>query len=136
MPASMISAPMGGRPKVTGSSMVMVAMGPMPGSTPMRVPTRHPTKHSPRLDRVKATENPSDRWARSSLIARTSQDHPSRDDEDGNRKVQQRAEEQDAPDGHGHGEDGQLAPASLGRRRPRHEDRGRARPRPPRDHAG
>src|SRR4029453_251975 len=169
MPASMISAPIGGSPKVTGSSMVMVAIGPMPGSTPISVPTRHPRKHSPRVDRgkatenpsergggrarlappprhprkhsprlarVKATESPSERWARSSLIARTSQDHPSRDDEDGNRQVQQRAEEQDAPDGHGHGEDGQLAPASLGRRRPRHEDRGRARPRPPRDHAG
>src|SRR5215470_19118158 len=100
MPASMISAPTGGSPKVTGSSMVMVAMGPMPGSTPIRVPTMHPTKHSPRLDRVKATENPSERWPRSSLIARASQDHPARHHEDGYRKVQQRPEEQDAPDGH------------------------------------
>src|SRR4030095_2763128 len=117
MPASMISAPIGGSPKVTGSSMVMEAIGPMPGSTPISVPTRHPRNHSPRLDRVKATENPSERWARSSLIARTSQDHPSRDDEDGNRQVQQRAEEQDAPDGHGPRQGGPAAPATP-RRRP------------------
>src|SRR5215831_14794793 len=44
MPASMISAAVGGRWKVMGSSMAMVATGPMPGRTPIRVPTMQPTK--------------------------------------------------------------------------------------------
>ena len=35
MPASMISAPVGSSPKVIGSSMAMVAIGPTPGSTPI-----------------------------------------------------------------------------------------------------
>src|SRR3954462_7461502 len=46
MPASMISAPTGGRPKVIGSSMATVAMVPMPGSTPTSVPTSAPIRHS------------------------------------------------------------------------------------------
>src|SRR5438128_2485265 len=46
MPASMISAPTGGRPKVIGSSMATVAMVPMPGSTPTSVPTRAPIRQS------------------------------------------------------------------------------------------
>src|SRR5258706_14879047 len=46
MPASMISAPPGGRPKVIGSSMATVAMVPMPGSTPTSVPTRAPFRHN------------------------------------------------------------------------------------------
>src|SRR5438270_10295965 len=46
MPASMISAPTGGRPKVIGSSMATVAMVPIPGSTPTSVPTSAPIRHS------------------------------------------------------------------------------------------
>src|SRR5207253_6999819 len=46
MPASMISAPTGGSPKVIGSSMATVAMVPMPGSTPTSVPTSAPIRHS------------------------------------------------------------------------------------------
>src|SRR5439155_22572857 len=46
MPASMISAPTGGRPNVIGSSMATVAMVPMPGSTPTSVPTSAPIRHS------------------------------------------------------------------------------------------
>ena len=42
----MISAPIGSMPKVIGSSMVMVAIGPTPGSTPISVPIRQPRKHS------------------------------------------------------------------------------------------
>ena len=42
MPASMISDAVGGRWKVIGSSMAMVATGPMPGSTPISVPTMQP----------------------------------------------------------------------------------------------
>src|SRR5882757_2523837 len=46
MPASMINAPTGGRPKVIGSSIATVAMVPMPGKTPTNVPTRAPIRHS------------------------------------------------------------------------------------------
>src|SRR3954447_17895302 len=46
MPASMIIAPTGGRPKVIGSNMATVAIVPMPGSTPTSVPTSAPIKHS------------------------------------------------------------------------------------------
>src|SRR5437868_4515226 len=49
MPASMISAPTGGRPKVIGNNMATVAMVPMPGSTPTRVPTNAPIRHSKML---------------------------------------------------------------------------------------
>src|SRR5215472_1191699 len=108
MPASMISAPTGGSPKVTGSSMVMVAMGPMPGSTPIRVPTRHPRKQSPRLCSVKATENPSSRLERSALTAGASQDHPPGNHQDGDRQVQERAEQQRAPQRHRDREHRQL----------------------------
>src|SRR6478609_1170811 len=61
MPASMISAPTGGRQKVSGSSIAIVASGPMPGSTPISVPTSAPIRHSPRLIGVTATEKP---WPR------------------------------------------------------------------------
>ena len=44
MPASMIIAVIGERPKVTGSSIAMVATGPMPGSTPISVPRRTPIR--------------------------------------------------------------------------------------------
>jgi hypothetical protein len=43
MPASMISADSGLRLKVIGSSMAMVATGPMPGRTPISVPRIQPT---------------------------------------------------------------------------------------------
>ena len=44
MPASMISAVTGSKLKVIGSSMAIVAVGPMPGSTPTSVPSSTPTK--------------------------------------------------------------------------------------------
>jgi hypothetical protein len=44
MPASMISAPAGDSEKVIGNSMAMVAVGPMPGSTPTSVPSSTPMK--------------------------------------------------------------------------------------------
>ncbi len=40
----MISADTGGRWKVAGSSMAMVAIGPIPGSTPISVPSSTPMK--------------------------------------------------------------------------------------------
>ena len=39
-----MSAATGGTLKVIGSSMAIVASGPMPGSTPISVPTRTPMK--------------------------------------------------------------------------------------------
>jgi hypothetical protein len=44
MPASMMTAWVGLRPKVTGSRMLMPVSGPMPGNTPTSVPTRQPMK--------------------------------------------------------------------------------------------
>src|ERR1700754_2778847 len=68
MPASMISAPTGGSPKVIGSSMATVAMVPMPGNTPTSVPTSAPTRQSIRLMGVTATPKPSARlWKRSAI---------------------------------------------------------------------
>ena len=59
MPASMISAPTGGRPKVIGSSIAMVATEPMPGSTPIRVPTSAPIRQNMMLYGWAATPKPS-----------------------------------------------------------------------------
>src|SRR6267142_2633367 len=68
MPASMINAPTGGRPKVIGSSIATVAMVPMPGNTPTRVPTSAPIRQSRRLIGVKATPKPRARLEKSSAI--------------------------------------------------------------------
>src|SRR6185312_14349412 len=93
MPASMISAPTGGRPKVIGSSMATVAMVPMPGSTPTSVPTSAPIRHSRMLTGIgieapprkagvhctswKTTPKPSPRFEKRSPIV-PSTDHESR----------------------------------------------------------
>src|SRR6185369_5120431 len=69
MPASMISAPTGGRPKVIGSSIATVAIVPMPGSTPTSVPTSAPTRQSRRLIGERATLKPSARLEKRSNIA-------------------------------------------------------------------
>src|SRR4029077_19096453 len=68
MPASMISAPTGGRPNVIGSSIATVAMVPIQGSTPTSVPTRSPIRHSKRLIGVNATPKPRARLEKSSAI--------------------------------------------------------------------
>ena len=57
----MIIDPTGEMPKVKGSRMETVAIGPMPGSTPISVPIRQPIRQRPRLAAVKATEKPSAR---------------------------------------------------------------------------
>ncbi len=44
MPASMISAATGEMANVIGISIAMVASGPIPGNTPIRVPSRQPRK--------------------------------------------------------------------------------------------
>ena len=58
-----MSAPTGGRPKVIGSSMAMVASDPMPGSTPISVPTSAPMRHRKTFIGVTATRKPSQRFA-------------------------------------------------------------------------
>src|SRR6218665_1588102 len=58
MPASMISEVAGGRWKVMGSSMAMVATAPMPGSTPISVPSSTPTKQNSRFCGSTATCRP------------------------------------------------------------------------------
>src|SRR5258708_2213228 len=67
MPASMMSAETGGSTKVAGSSIAMVAIGPMPGSTPISVPSRHPIRQYIRLLSVRATPKPSARLLSSSI---------------------------------------------------------------------
>src|ERR1700747_270343 len=83
MPASMISAPTGGRPKVIGKSMATVAMVPMPGNTPTSVPTSAPIRQSIRLTGLTATEKPRMRlWNRSAIA-------PSLHDEAGEQRHRQ-----------------------------------------------
>src|SRR5262245_61976928 len=73
MPESMLSEPTGSMPKVIGNNMVMVAIGPTPGSTPIKVPIRQPRKQSQRFLRVSATPRPSARLdMRSNVTSGTS----------------------------------------------------------------
>ena len=64
MPASMISEVTGSKPKVIGSSRAMVAVGPMPGSTPTAVPRVTPMRQNSRLTGVNAVSNPRARLSR------------------------------------------------------------------------
>src|SRR5262245_2575272 len=65
----MISAPTGGRPKVIGSSIAMVASGPRPGRTPTSVPPSAPIRHSSTFHGLRATPKPRTRLLKSSIIA-------------------------------------------------------------------
>src|SRR5690606_9295913 len=53
--------------KVMGSSIAIVAVGPNPGSTPIRVPSSTPTKQYSRLSSVNATPIPRARLENSSM---------------------------------------------------------------------
>src|SRR6266850_3455693 len=116
MPASMMSAPTGSTLKVIGSSMVIVAMGPMPGSTPMSVPTRQPMNARPTLCSVSAVENPRARFARRSVIGSASEDQDPGDDQDGDGQIEHVPEEADRQRGHHDREDEQLLRAGFRRR--------------------
>src|SRR5262245_3189667 len=74
MPASMISAPTGGRPNVIGSSIAIVATVPIPGNTPTRVPTSAPSKQNRTFIGENATPKPSARFERSSDMANLNRD--------------------------------------------------------------
>src|SRR5437764_3607382 len=107
MPASMISAPTGGRPKVIGNSMAIVARGPMPGSTPIKVPTSAPIRQSPRLVGVTATPKPNQRfWNRSMM-------RPLEPRPELQRQVQPIREQERAECGEHHGADDGLDPAHF-----------------------
>src|ERR1043165_1100714 len=112
MPASMISAPTGGRPKVIGSSIATVAMVPMPGNTPTSVPTRAPIRHSSRLIGVKATPKPSARLEKSSAIT-PSLDQKTR--EKLQRQSQRIGKQQAAADGQADADDDGFLPLRFRR---------------------
>src|SRR6476660_293251 len=61
MPASMISAGAGSRPKVNGKSMATVATGPIPGSTPTSVPRKQPMKQYRMFCQLSAMPSPNAR---------------------------------------------------------------------------
>ena len=67
MPASMISAPTGGNPKVIGSNMAIVATGPTPGKTPISVPTSAPMRQNNMFIGESATEKPCARLRKRSI---------------------------------------------------------------------
>src|SRR6185503_20425862 len=97
-----------------GSSMAMVATGPMPGRTPMAVPSRTPMRQKPRLTGVTAAPTPVARLARISTSA-----HPDRD-----RLSEQVDKQGDGERAHGQGERRQLEPAQPLRRYPGHDRNG------------
>src|SRR5919106_4057255 len=94
MPASMMSAGIGGRLKVIGSSMAIVTSGPIPGSTPIAVPTNTPRKQYIRFCSDRATENPRIRLSNISmsepLYQRIRQPEPVDEDADGERAHEDR----------------------------------------------
>src|SRR4030095_11732456 len=93
MPASMISEESGSSPKVIGSSIAMVGIGPMPGSTPISVPSRQPISAKPRFLSDTAAPNPVARfWNRSNPMLATPP---------GRQRLSQQVDE------HGHGENGE-----------------------------
>src|SRR5665647_1889418 len=112
MPASMISAPTGGRPKVMGSSIATVAIVPIPGNTPTSVPTRAPIRQSSRLIGENATPKPRARLEKRSAIT-PSLDQETR--EELQRQPQRIGEKQTATNRQANADDDGLLP--LGFRR-------------------
>src|SRR6476620_6352417 len=81
----MIRPETGSRWKVSGNSMAMVAIGPMPGSTPMSVPISAPMNAKPRLTGVNATAKPVARLWNRSMVSKIRPDRdgePKADNED------------------------------------------------------
>src|SRR5690242_12742302 len=110
MPASMINAPTGGRPKVIGSSIATVAMVPMPGSTPTSVPTSAPIRQSIRLIGEKATPKPRARLLKRSTIV-PSLHHETREELE--RQPERVGKQQAAADGEADADDRGLAPSGF-----------------------
>src|SRR5713226_6841735 len=109
MPASMMSAPVGSTLKVSGNNMAMVAIGPMPGSTPIKVPTRHPMKQSTRLVGDNAVAKPSPRLPmKSNMDASSITEQPRRQRD---RQPERKFEQTDAENGHQKADHDRLHPA-------------------------
>src|SRR5262249_35448200 len=107
----MMSAPVGSTLKVSGNSMAMVAIGPMPGSTPIKVPTRHPMKASRRLTGDNAVAKPSPRLPIKSNMNTSSITHqPWRE---WNRQAQRKLEQADANSSHQYAHHDRIDPANL-----------------------
>src|ERR1700748_2959925 len=109
MPASMINAPTGGRPKVIGSSIATVAMVPIPGSTPTKVPTSAPIRHISRLIGDNATAKPCARFANRSIAPSLHQETW----EQRHRQSQHIGEQKRAAAGQADADDQGLAPAGF-----------------------
>src|SRR5262249_6919867 len=120
MPASMISAPTGGNPKVIGSSIAMVATEPMPGSTPINVPTSAPMRQNNRFHGVAATEKPSARLARRSCMTDSLGSEPRPELE---RQIQQIDEQQHGKRRHDDSRDEGFDPPGFGRAEPGDDER-------------
>src|SRR5688572_23521580 len=65
----MMSADTGATLNVIGSSIAIVASGPMPGSTPISVPRNTPMKQNHRFCSVRATEKPRTRLLKRSMVS-------------------------------------------------------------------
>src|SRR5262249_4416191 len=113
MPASMINAPTGGRPKVMGSNIAMVATVPMPGRTPTKAPTSAPGRQNRMLYGLAATWKPIQRFARSSDMMTHPHSEEVRRELD--RQLEQDHEQQPADGSHCSSRDQALDPAHLGR---------------------
>src|SRR5665213_422748 len=124
MPANMISDAVGGRWNVIGSSMAIVATGPMPGRTPISVPTMQPISAYNRFWKESATLKPSVRLCSMSISP------DSVDDRDVH--AQADLEHEDAEDGEhddvaGNLQDLELVAAQRGDEDECHEGREHAR---------
>src|SRR3970282_1779104 len=107
----MISAATGGTLKVIGSSIAIVASGPMPGSTPISVPRNTPTKQNHRFCSDSSTVKPKMRlWKRSISVAPHALDHWIR-------QAQEVNEPKPAHDGEADGESRDLQPLEVPARR-------------------
>ena len=64
----MIRAAIGGNAYVAGKSIAIVATGPSPGNTPIKVPNTQPIKQYIKFCNVNAVSKPSDRLANNSIF--------------------------------------------------------------------
>src|SRR5436190_2044827 len=121
MPASMMSAGTGGRLNVIGRSIAIVASGPMPGSTPIRVPRSTPRKQNQMFCQERATLKPRMRlWKSSMPLSPVALDERVR-------QAQTVDEDAHADDRQPEGEEENLLPLELAARRGGKNDERRKR---------
>src|SRR6478736_2968598 len=114
MPASMIGAAVGSSPKVSGSRIAMVAIGPIPGRTPISVPSMQPAKQSRILVGDSAMPRPWPRFCRSSMRA-SEVDRERREHQHRDRLVKREAEQKGTGDRHRQRKDNEVARPDLTR---------------------